>query len=107
MDNDFLEGVAKTCHQVNKVYCESLGDFSQVDWEDAPEWQKQSVINGVKYHLTNENTTPADSHENWLKEKIADGWKFGKIKDIEKKEHPCFVPYDEFPVTQNSKDYIF
>ena len=27
----------------------------------------------------------------------ADGWKYGPVKDPEKKEHPCFVPYDDLP----------
>ena len=25
--------IAKTCYEVNKVYCESIGDFSQPKWE--------------------------------------------------------------------------
>ena len=99
--------IAELCHQVNKAYCESLGDFSQPNWENAPEWQKKSAINGVEYHLTNENTKPEDSHNSWLKEKEADGWKYGKIKDPVKKEHPCFVPYEQLPKEQQAKDYIF
>jgi hypothetical protein len=36
-----------------------------------------------------------------------DGWKYGPVKDPEKKEHPCFVPYDRLPTEQKAKDYIF
>lgn len=28
--------VARICHEVNRAYCEALGDTSQVSWEDAP-----------------------------------------------------------------------
>ena len=38
-----IEKIAKTCHEVNKVFCEALGDDSQVSWEEAPEWLKNSV----------------------------------------------------------------
>lgn len=100
-------GIAKVCHEVNKAYCEALGDNSQLSWDDAPDWQKNSAIDGVRYHLTTDNTTPADSHEKWLAQKKADGWKYGKIKDAEKKEHPCFVSYEQLPVEQKAKDYIF
>ncbi|WP_217706289.1 hypothetical protein [Paenalkalicoccus suaedae] len=70
--NQNIELIAKVCHSVNKAYCESINDFSQVDWEDAPEWQVDSAINGVKYHLEND-VTPEQSHESWLKQKTRRG----------------------------------
>jgi len=42
-----------------------------------------------------------------LKVKEADGWKYGPVKDAEKKEHPCFRPYNLLPRDQKAKDYIF
>ena len=98
--------IAKLCHQVNKAYCEALGDTSQPEWDEAPEWQRQSAMDGVDFHLNNE-TTPAESHENWLKQKEAEGWKYGEVKDPEKKEHPCFVPFESLPEWQRAKDHIF
>ncbi len=99
--------IAKVCHDVNKAYCAALGDFSQPTWEDAPSWQRDSVIQGVVFHITHPNAYPEDSHKNWLIEKTETGWKYGPIKDVVKKEHPCFVPYAELPVEQKAKDYIF
>ena len=99
--------IAKVAHGVNRAYCEALGDMSQPKWEDAPDWQKSSAINGVIFHRDNPDATPSNSHEEWLKEKEAEGWKYGSVKDAEKKEHPCFVPYDELPTEQKAKDYIF
>ena len=58
-------------------------------------------------HIDNPNATPQDSHASWLKQKEEDGWKYGPVKNAETKEHPCFVPYEELPVEQRSKDYIF
>ncbi len=29
------------------------------------------------------------------------------MKDAEKKEHPCFVPYAELPAKQRMKDHLF
>ena len=101
------EEIAKVCHEVNRAYCEALGDMSQPKWEDAPDWQKGSAIIGVELHSDNPNATPKNSHEEWLKEKEATGWKYGPVKDVEKKEHPCFVPYNELPTEQKAKDYIF
>ena len=101
------EQIARVAHEVNRAYCLALGDTSQAAWEDAPEWQRRSAINGVNFHLANPNAGPDHSHNEWLKEKAETGWKFGPVKDAEKKEHPCFVPYDELPTEQKAKDYLF
>lgn len=102
-----VTGIARVCHELNRAYCEALGDHSQVPWDEAPANIRASAIDGVKFHLENPAATPEGSHENWLKGKQADGWKFGTVKDAEKKEHPCFVPYWQLPVEQRAKDYIF
>ena len=102
-----IEQTAKMCHEVNKAYCEAIGDHSQVSWNEAPEWQQDSAINGVIFHLNNPDANPEDSHNNWWKQKIADGWQYGPVKDAEKKEHPCMVPYNELPINQRVKDHLF
>lgn len=102
-----IEKIAQIAHEINRAYCQSIGDHSQPTWADAPDWQKQSAINGVGFHLQNPEATPAASHESWLAEKTADGWKYGTVKNPETKEHPCFVPYDELPTEQKTKDYLF
>ena len=99
--------IARVAHEINRAYCQALGDNSQPVWENAPYWQRISAINGVAFHRTNPDASPSHSHEEWLKEKKATGWKYGPIKDPDKKEHPCFVPYDELPVEQKAKDYLF
>jgi len=102
-----IEQTAKMCHEVNKAYCEAIGDHSQVSWNEAAEWQQDSAINGVIFHLNNPDAKPEDSHNNWWKQKIADGWQYGPVKDAEKKEHPCMVPYNELPIDQRVKDHLF
>jgi len=99
--------IAQIAHEINKAFCESVGDNSQSEWTDAPEWQKISAIAGVNFHLQNPNASPSASHDSWLKKKQEDGWKYGPIKDADKKEHPCFIPYDELPIEQRSKDFLF
>jgi hypothetical protein len=106
-----IEQVAKVCHEANRAFCETLGDNSQPSWETAPEWQKDSARNGVKFHFaaiaTGVEPSPSASHESWLKQKYTEGWKYGPVKDVDKKEHPCFMAYDKLPLDQRRKDYIF
>jgi hypothetical protein len=99
--------IARIAHEVNRAYCASLGDMTQLPWEQAPQWQKDSALQGVEFHLANPASKPSDSHENWMKVKTSEGWKFGEKKDPEKKEHPCFLPYDKLPKDQQIKDFLF
>ena len=102
-----IEQIAKLCHEVNRIYCLSIGDESQVSWEDAPDWQQQSVRRGVMFHMLNPEFGPSDSHENWLAEKFADGWRYGEVKNVDEKTHPCCVPYENLPLEHRMKDEFF
>jgi hypothetical protein len=106
-----VEQIARIAHETNRAYCASLGDLSQPAWEDAPEWQRQSATNGVEFHLQHHRDgvtpSPSASHDNWLKDKREAGWTYGPVKDAETKQHPCFLPYDELPLDQRMKDYLF
>ena len=106
-DDRFIEQVAQVVHEANRAYCATIGDHSQVPWLDAPEWQRESARKGVAGILDGTITKPSDSHESWLAEKERTGWKYGPVKDPEKKEHPCMVPYVELSADQQVKDHIF
>jgi hypothetical protein len=101
--------VARMAHEVNRAYCEALGDLSQLAWDDAPGWQQESALNGVRLHLDNPEAGPEASHENWMCEKIAAGWVYGPVKspDAQPPTHPCLVAFADLPVEQQAKDYIF
>lgn len=102
-----IEQIAKVAHELNKAYCQSVGDHTQQEWDAAPEWQRQSSIKGVIFHILNPDASPSDSHDSWLNKKEEEGWSYGPVKNPEAKEHPCFVPYEELPTEQRSKYYIF
>ena len=100
-----IEACARVAHEANRAYCIAIGDTSQPSWDDAPDWQKSSARNGVGGAIA--GNSPKQSHESWLAEKKATGWKYGPVKDPEKKEHPCFVPYEDLPAMQQMKDRLF
>lgn len=104
---DIIEAIARTAHEANRAYCESLGDTSQLPWDQAPDWARKSAIEGVVFHIQNPDATPEDSHASWLEQKRRDGWRFGEVKDPLQKTHPCFRPYDELPLEQRTKDHLF
>jgi hypothetical protein len=101
------EAIARVCHEVNRAYCQALGDNSQPVWEDAPQWQKDSALLGVDLHVEHPEAGPQASHASWMAQKLAEGWEYGPVKDPEAKRHPCIVPFDALPVEQQAKDFIF
>lgn len=107
MDQKTIESIAHVCHEANRAYCLTLGDTSQPAWESAQDWQRSSAIEGVRFNLSNPDAPPSHSHECWLDEKRRTGWKYGPVKDPAKKEHPCFLPYEELPEEQKRKDLLF
>lgn len=99
--------VAILCHEANRAYCEAIGDHSQPSFYKAPDWRMNSAKDGVLYHLMNPASQPRDSHGNWMKTKIAEGWVYGEEKNPVAKTHHCLVPFEQLPQAQQAKDYIF
>ncbi len=102
-----LEKIAFLCHEANRAYCMTLGDYSVKGWFAADPSQRESVIRGVEFRLGNPFVPPSAQHEAWMDDKLKDGWVYGPVKDMEKKEHPCMVAYAELPAEQQIKDLLF
>lgn len=101
------ERIARVVHEANRAYCTSIGDYSQLPWEEAPEWQRESALAGVKFVLAYPEAPPSANHVSWYEVKAKDGWRYGPLKDPVKKEHPCMVPFEDLPKEQQAKDVLF
>lgn len=99
-------GIAKVAHETNRSFCQTLGDFSQPTWVDAPGWQQENVLQNVKYLLRGERTLE-DLHEHGRQHLLTEGWRRGETLDPEKKEHPDLIPYDELSWESKFKDALF
>ena len=100
--------IAKLCYDVNKAYSAVIGDLTfRRSWEDAFDWEREANIEGVRYVVENPDITPDELHDNWVKHKVENGWKFGEIKDGHTKTHPNIGPYLNIPRDVRAKDHIF
>lgn len=101
--------VARAAHEVNRAYCESIGE-QQERWERMSAETQASSIEAVKVHVAAATSgrliLPQEEHMRWMKSRLADGWKLAPMKNTELKLHPCLVPYDQLPETQRAKDYL-
>lgn len=97
--------VAEICHEANRALQRIQGEIVNFPWENTNQELRNSAVSGVLNIM--DGATPQESHENWLRFKEAEGWTYGPVKDFDKKEHPCFVPYEELPEDQQVKDLLF
>uniref|UniRef100_A0A6H1ZBF5 Putative ryanodine receptor, RyR, domain containing protein n=1 Tax=viral metagenome TaxID=1070528 RepID=A0A6H1ZBF5_9ZZZZ len=102
-----IEKAAQAAHDLNRIYCQAIGDNTQLPWDQAPQWQRDSAVNGVRAIVADPTISPEASHKSWYDEKEAAGWIHGMVKDVNEKTHPCMVPYDFLPEEQKAKDAIF
>ena len=99
-----IEEIAGMCHEVNRLYCRKLGDFSQLGWDEAPAWQRESAIKGVQHALENPNAKPSDSHESWLAEKKAASEKVAEADFLGAGQQGCGTGESLAPVDQGAVD---
>lgn len=100
--------IAEIAYEINRAYCEAIGDSSQVSWSDTNEEVKVSAVNGVEFCRAQKPTpTPEDNHINWMELKLASGWRYGEIKNETEKTHPCLVAHAALPLAQRVKDHLF
>jgi len=103
--SDKIERIAKVVHETNRILQEIAGEKISPHWEELPQNMKDVTMGGVKQAIET-NVTAAESHDNWVKMKEADGWKYGPVKDAEKKKHPLMVPFDEMKPIDKAKDSL-
>jgi hypothetical protein len=100
------QDIARVCHEANRAVQVIQGDPAPSPaWDDAPFWQRDSALVGVRQALS--GVGPEKLHESWCDFKRADGWVYGPVKDVLLKTHPCLVPYCDLPKDQKLKDVLF
>lgn len=99
--------IARMAYEVNRLYCEAMGDTDTLPWEGAPDWQRETVLAGVVAIAEGRISTPEGSHVAWMERKLAEGWTWGPVKDATAKTHPALAPYSQLPAFQRRQDELF
>lgn len=102
--------VAAISYECLKAYVKRIEGVNWPDWNNASIESRHSTADGVLYikRLLDkaEMVSPADVHANWMIKKEDAGWKYGEVKDLEAKTHPCMVPFRMLPEEEKGKDYL-
>jgi hypothetical protein len=55
--------IAKVAHNINRAFCQSIGDNAQPTWEEAEQWYRDSSLALVDFHIENPEAPPSASHD--------------------------------------------
>src|SRR5262245_4870456 len=45
-----------------------------------------------------------NAHDRWSSQRFSEGWRYGALRDDQRKEHPCLVPYEALPESEKAYD---
>jgi RyR domain len=100
------EQVARICHEANRALQYVQEDsLPSVPWDAESPEVMAGTTEGVA--MARQGTTPRESHWNWVRARIEQGWERGDDKDPERKTHPNLVSYEALPADQKDKDRLF
>jgi len=98
--------IARVVHEAVRAFQTASDQPPAPPWSRAPKWMKTATAEAIAYRLANPGAGPSAQHDQWMAEKIAAGWKRGKVKDGAKKTHPLLIPYGSLPLVERQKDAL-
>lgn len=99
--------IAKTCHAIHRAYCIENNIKTQPEWNDLDEKHIEVIIDSVRKILSGEIKTKEESHLNFVKYKISQGWKYSKIYSVENKTNPRLTEFNNLTIEQRTKEALF
>lgn len=100
--------IAKIYHQMHKALCETYADYTQKDWEQCEQWERDIEIEYVEtWKRRPDDMLAVFHHEHFIKSMSQKGWSYEKTPNIENKKHPLLAQYSELPYFQKIFDEIF
>ena len=96
--------IAQVMHEAVRAWQKANGQAAAPPWSRAPKWMKEASREAVLWRMDNPRASSSVQHEQWMAQKRAEGWKYGRIKNGTRKTHPLLVPYADLPEVERRKD---
>jgi hypothetical protein len=74
------EQIAKVCHEVNRAYCQALGDNSQPPWKNASALKKSNTLQAVRNYILSISAETEKSRASAEAQEIVESWVNGPEK---------------------------
>ncbi len=71
---------------------------------EASDWSKEETQVAEKAISCHLELLAEEEHNLWMEEKLKEGWRYAKVKCVDKLEHDCLLPFDQLEEKQKAKD---
>lgn len=107
MDKYLNYDIAKVAHAVHLAYCKEMGIKTQPEWQELDFTHKRTIVDSIGKIRSGEINSAEESHKNFVRKKIEDGWICGERYDKENKINPRLVSFDKLSITDRAKEVLF
>lgn len=103
-----VEQVAVGC---NSACCNFLNSSdhtrnAMLPWELMSEEERNGLISRVNIKLTRPEMSAELLHNEWMDMMISEGWRYGPLKDVNKKSDPMLLSYNDLIIEYRMLDVI-
>jgi hypothetical protein len=106
---NLAERRAKFVYEAARLENEAAGrPINPEPWEKRDEKFRENMTMAVNRQCGPMRlTSPEVLHEEWVRAYEKMGWRYGEVRDTEKKTHPDMVPFNELGRLEQEKDWVF
>lgn len=77
-------------------------------WEEREEDFRSQFLDVIERQCGPDRYMDAEQlHEDWVRTYATNGWRYGPVRDREKRTHPDMVPFARLGQLERDKDYVF
>lgn len=81
------------------------GAEPRTDWWFLPEDEQAMTMQAVTALRDAPEISPQQNHERWVEIMLERGWTIGPEVDLDRKEHPFLIPFEELPPAAKRMNY--
>ncbi|MGE7305780.1 RyR domain-containing protein [Priestia megaterium] len=100
----YMEDIARLVANVNHAYGNVTRNY-QRDWDHLSDEKRKKIRNDIKAYMERGKSFE-HIHSHWVTERAQEGWVFGELFDLQKKQTPYLVPYNQLPQEKRAIDAI-
>lgn len=105
MQDRLHEKIARVAHEACRTWAKLNDQPVPPSWDALDASCQAAIIMGVRFSW--DGVAVSELHNRWVKYMYAQGWKFGPIRDMEKRVSPNLISFEQLPFREQIKDHIF
>lgn len=99
--------LAQQAYEVLRAFNMAVHLEPKVAWDEATPETRANMLAAVRWQRENDEAPVSASHDSWVSQKMAEGWKYGPVTDNARKESPKLLPFDQLAPQFRAQDFIF